>query len=37
MNLPENCIPILIQIAVALCFVVVTLIGSHYLSEKIEK
>lgn len=34
MNLPENYIPILIQILVALSFVVITLIGSHYLGPR---
>ena len=34
MNLPENYIPILIQIAVALSFVVFTLIGSYFLGPR---
>lgn len=34
--MPENYIPILIQIAVALGFVVFTLIGSHFLGPKVK-
>lgn len=36
MNLPENYTPILIQIAVALGFVIFTLIVSHLLGPKIK-
>lgn len=34
--MPENYIPILIQIAVALGFVVFTLLGSHFLGPKVK-
>ena len=34
MNLPENYIPILMQIAVALRFVVFTLVGSYFLGPR---
>lgn len=37
MNLPENYIPILIQAAVALGFVAVSLLGAHFLGPKQKK
>ncbi len=36
MNLPENYIPILIQAAVALGFVIVTIIASSLLGPKVK-
>ncbi len=36
MNLPENYIPILIQAAVGLGFVIVSLLGAHFLGPKIK-
>lgn len=36
MNTPENYIPILIQVVVALSFVIFTLIGSHFLGPKLK-
>lgn len=37
MNLPENYIPILIQAAVGLSFVLLSLIGTHFLGPKQSK
>lgn len=37
MNLPENYLPILIQVVVALSFVIFTLIGSHFLGPKLRR
>ena len=36
MNLPENYIPILIQAAVGLGFVIVSLLGAHFLGPKVK-
>lgn len=36
MNLPENYIPILIQAAVGLGFVAISLLGAHFLGPKIK-
>jgi NADH-quinone oxidoreductase subunit A len=37
MNLPENYIPILIQAAVGLGFVIISLLGAHFLGPKQKK
>jgi NADH-quinone oxidoreductase subunit A len=37
MNLPENYIPILIQAAVGLGFVIISLLGAHFLGPKQRK
>ena len=37
MNLPENYIPILIQAAVGLGFVAISLLGAHFLGPKQKK
>ncbi len=37
MNLPENYIPILIQAAVAISFVLISLAGTHFLGPKQKK
>lgn len=37
MNLPENYIPILIQAAVAISFVLISLVGTHFLGPKQKK
>ncbi|MFB9121074.1 NADH-quinone oxidoreductase subunit A [Bergeyella porcorum] len=37
MNLPENYIPILVQAAVAISFVLISLAGTHFLGPKQKK
>ena len=37
MNLPENYIPIIIQGLVGLCFVILSLVGTHFLGPKQSK